>query len=187
MTKYEPRKKKKKEKKLKLPVDLLRASFSLVQYQRTQAVQRSVALKTHLRKRSLPARCHISIWKHSGGLKRSLLACADSLEGPKICASTCASAGDDPHIAATTASDRLQNKSCAPWKRSVTTRVGERFEIQTNVTTFKTADIFRNKSMSHTLTCTNTFSHCNTLDRLPYLKAIFKTTCLLDKAVFLFG
>lgn len=53
-----------------------------------------------------------------------------------------------PHIAATTASGRLQNKSYASLKSRVTTRVGERFEIQTNVTTLKTADIFRNRSAS---------------------------------------
>lgn len=139
----------KKKKKFKLPVDLLRALFSLVQYPKahhSQAVHRSAALKGRRRKRSLPARCHISIWELSGGLKRSLWACVDSLEGPKICASTCASARDE----LTSLRQQLPAafKTRATLHKRVALQPGGESDLKFRPTTFKSADIFRNRSMS---------------------------------------
>lgn len=139
------------KKKLKRPRRLA-SGFILVRpisdgsFGAAKAAQRSAVLKRHRRKIGLPARCHISVLKRSGVLERSFFS-VYGLESLKICASTCASA----RMAPPSLLQRLPVafKISASLQKGVALQpVGFYFETCSNVTTFTTADIFRNRSMS---------------------------------------
>lgn len=96
------------------------------------------------------------------------------LESLKICASTCASARDDPPSLI----HRLPIafKTRARVQKGATLQQRELyFETRNNVTTFKTADIFRNRSMS---LCSNAKLHLQIWFQPATLHNAFRFTAL---------
>lgn len=138
------------EKKVKA-LRWLAASFTLARSISEGIAQPSCStfrsFKRHRRKRSLPARGHVSIWKRSGV---PFSVCGRSGRTEVLRFNLRISQGWPPTSLRQWLPVAFKIRANAPQKSRVTTRVGERFEIQsqTNVTTFKTADIFRNRSMS---------------------------------------
>lgn len=138
------------KKKLKRP-RWLAAGFILVRpisdgsFGPAKAAQRSAALKETQKKMRFT--CEMS-YQCSEELRcpRTVLFSVYGLESLKICASTCASARTTPSLLQLFP---VAFKISAPLQKGVALQpVGFYFETHSNITTFTTADIFRNRSMS---------------------------------------